>query len=144
MRFYESVFIARQDLSPAQVQALAETYAKLIAEDEGEVSKSEYSGLRQMAYPIKKNAMGHYVLMNVTAKPTTILELERKMRLNEDILRFLTIAVEELDPNPSALTHQVRVGREPYNPNRPSRYRKDDVEDEGEDTAGEETVEEDA
>jgi len=128
MRSYESVFIVRQDLSPTQVQTLADTYGKIITDDGGEVSKSEYSGLRHLAYPIRKNAMGHYILMNVTAKPATIIELERKMRLNEDVLRFLTVNVEELDPNPSALTHQVRVGREPYNPNRGSRYRKD-VED---------------
>lgn len=143
MRFYENVFIVRQDLSPTQVQALADTYAKLIADEKGEVSKSEYSGLRQLAYPIKKNAMGHYVLMNVTASPSTILELERKMRLNEDILRFLTISVNSLDPNPSALTHQVRLGREPYNPNRPSRYRKDDT-DNDEEVSEDKTVEEDA
>ena len=126
MRFYENVFIVRQDLSPTQVQTLADTYGKIITDDSGEVSKSEYSGLRQLAYPIRKNSMGHYILMNVKAKPATILELERKMRLNEDVLRFLTISVDELDPNPSALTHQVRIGREPYNPNRGSRYRKDD------------------
>jgi small subunit ribosomal protein S6 len=127
MRSYENVFIVRQDLSPTQVQTLSDTYAKLIADDGGEVSKSEYSGLRHLAYPIRKNSMGHYILMNVTAKPATILELERKMRLNEDILRFLTVSVETLDPNPSALTHQVRVGREPYNPNRGGgRYRKDE------------------
>ncbi len=131
MRSYENVFIVRQDLSPTQVQTLADTYGKIITDDGGEVSKSEYSGLRHLAYPIRKNAMGHYILMNVTAKPATIIELERKMRLNEDVLRFLTVNVEELDPNPSALTHQVRVGREPYNPNRGSRYRKDDEDGEG-------------
>lgn len=135
MRSYESVFIIRQDLSPTQVQVLADTYSKIITDDGGEVSKSEYSGLRQLAYPIRKNSMGHYILLNVKAVPSTILELERKMRLNEDVLRFLTISVDELDPNPSALTHQVRVGREPYNPNRPSRYRKDEGDSEGESVA---------
>lgn len=113
MRNYENIFIARQELSPTQVQTLADTYGKLIADEGGEVSKTEYCGLRQLAYPIKKSASGHYVLMNVKAKPATILELERKMRLNEDVVRFLTINVEELDPNPSALMNQTRQ-REGY------------------------------
>lgn len=144
MRFYENVFIVRQDLSPAQVQSLTDTYVKLITDEGGEVSKTEYSGLRQMAYPIRKNSMGHYTLLNVTAKPSTILELERKMRLNEDILRFLTVNVEELDPNPSALTQNVRFGREPYNPNRGGgRFKRDEEES---DVVAEatETVEEEA
>lgn len=144
MRFYENVFIVRQDLSPAQVQTLTDTYTKLITDDGGEVSKSEYSGLRQMAYAIRKNSMGHYTLLNVTAKPSTILELERKMRLNEDILRFLTVSVEQLDPNPSALTQQVRFGREPYNPNRGSGRFKRDEEGVDEDIATVEAPEEEA
>lgn len=140
MRFYENVFIVRQDLSPTQVQTLADTYSKIITEDGGEVSKTEYSGLRPLAYQIRKNSMGHYVLLNINAKPSTILELERKMRLNEDVLRFLTINVDELDPNPSALTHQVRLGREPFNPNRGNRYRKEDTLGEGESEVVEENA----
>lgn len=133
MRFYENVFIIRQDLSPAQVQALTDTYTKIITDDGGEVSKTEYNGLRQLAYPIRKNSMGHYTLLNITAKPSTILELERKMRLSEDVLRFLTVNVDELDPNPSALTQQVRFGREPYNPNRGGgRFKRDEEGSESE------------
>ena len=108
MRFYEKIFIIRQELSPAQVQTVSDSYAKLITDQGGEVSKSEYCGLRHLAYPIKKNAMGHYTLMNIKAKPSVILELERKMRLSEDVIRFLTVNVNELDSEPSVLMQQSR------------------------------------
>lgn len=106
MRFYECVFVARQDLTNAQVENMAKHYTSLIKEEGGIVGKIEFCGLRTLAYPIKKNKKGHYVLMNVTANPASIAEVERQMKLSEDILRYLTVRVEELDDNPSSLMQQ--------------------------------------
>ncbi len=103
MAFYEMVFIARQDLSAAQVEAMATNYIDVLKQGKGEVTKTEFCGLRTLAYSIKKNRKGHYVLMNIEAPAPAVKEMERQMRINEDILRFLTIKVEELDPEPSAL-----------------------------------------
>ena len=103
MAFYETIFIARQDLSPAQVEALANTYTDVVTNGGGEISKTEFCGLRNLAYKINKNKKGHYVLMNVAAPSAAVQEMERQMRLNEDVLRYLTVKVDALDPNPSAL-----------------------------------------
>jgi small subunit ribosomal protein S6 len=103
MPFYENVFIARQDISGAQVDALADSFAQLIADNGGEVKKREYWGLRNLAYRMRKNRKGHYVLLNLAAPPAAIAELERTMRINEDILRYLTIRLEALDDGPSAI-----------------------------------------
>ncbi|MBM3468735.1 MAG: 30S ribosomal protein S6 [Alphaproteobacteria bacterium] len=103
MNFYETVFIARQDLTNAQVEALANIFTQIIKSQGGEVSKTEFCGLRNLAYKIKKNKKGHYVLMNISSAPAAIGEMERQMKLNEDILRHLTVRVEALDPNPSKL-----------------------------------------
>ncbi len=106
MRFYECVFIARQDVTSAQVENMAKHYTSLIKNEGGQVGKIEFCGLRNLAYPVKKNKKGHYVLMNVTAKSETVAEVERQMKLSEDILRYLTVRVEALDDNPSALMQQ--------------------------------------
>ena len=111
MSLYETIFIARQDLSPAQVEALASNYTDIIKESGGEVSKTEFCGLRNLAYKIKKNKKGHYVLLNVEAPAAAIHEVERQMRLNEDILRYMSIAVDELDPEPSALMQSKSTRR---------------------------------
>jgi small subunit ribosomal protein S6 len=103
MPFYENVFIARQDISTAQVEALTDTFANLVAEQGGKVEKREYWGLRNLAYRIKKNRKGHYVLFNLDAPPAAVNELERNMRINEDVLRYLTVRVEELEAGPSAV-----------------------------------------
>jgi small subunit ribosomal protein S6 len=103
MPFYENVFIARQDISTAQVEALTDTFAALVAEQGGKVEKREYWGLRNLAYRIKKNRKGHYVLFNLDAPPAAVSELERTMRINEDVLRYLTVRVEELEAGPSAM-----------------------------------------
>lgn len=103
MKFYETVFIARQDLTNAQVETLANTFTDVIKTHGGEVSKTEFCGLRNLAYKIKKNKKGHYTLMNISCEPAGILEMERQMKLSEDILRHLTVRVEALDPNPSKL-----------------------------------------
>jgi small subunit ribosomal protein S6 len=103
MPFYENIFIARQDISTTQVEALTETFANLVAENGGKVEKREYWGLRNLAYRIKKNRKGHYVLFNLEAPPAAVNELERNMRINEDVLRYLTVRVEELEAGPSAM-----------------------------------------
>lgn len=106
MNFYETVFIVRQDSTPAQVESLTQDYTKIIRDHGGEVSKTEFCGLRTLAYRVKKNRKGHYVLMNVQSSPAGVAEMERLMKLNENVLRHLTVRVEALDPNPSPLMQQ--------------------------------------
>jgi small subunit ribosomal protein S6 len=103
MPFYESVFIARQDISGAQVETLAEAFTQLIAAQGGEVKKREYWGLRNLTYRIRKNRKGHYVLLNIDAPPAAIAELERAMQINEDVIRYLTVRVEAFEEGPSAM-----------------------------------------
>jgi len=103
MAFYETVFIARQDLSAAQVEALAANLTDILTQGKGEVTKTEFCGLRSLAYSIKKNRKGHYVLFNIESPAVAVKEMERQMRLNEDILRFLTLKLDKLDPEPSPL-----------------------------------------
>lgn len=107
MRFYEAVFIVKQDASASHVESRAQECAAIIKEYGGEVTKTEFCGLRYLAYPIKKNKRGHYVLMNLVSSPEGIQEMERKLRLDEDILRFLTVKVDVLDNNPSALMRKT-------------------------------------
>jgi len=103
MPFYENVFVARQDISAAQVEALADAFTTLVSEQGGQVTKREYWGLRNIAYRIKKNRKGHYVLLNLDAPPQAVNELERNMRINEDVIRYLTVRVEALEEGPSAV-----------------------------------------
>ncbi len=103
MTTYEHVFIARQDVSPQQVDALLETFKGVISEGGGQVGKTEYWGLRNMAYRIRKNRKGHYVLMNIDAAPATVKEMERQMGIHEDILRFMTLRTGAMDEKPSAM-----------------------------------------
>jgi small subunit ribosomal protein S6 len=101
--YYESVFIARQDISAAQVEGLTETFEKVITDAGGAIAKRESWGLRTMAYKIKKNRKGHYVLLNLDAPAPAVHEMERQMRINEDVLRYMTVRVEELEEGPSAI-----------------------------------------
>ena len=103
MSYYESVFIARQDISSTQVEQLIEQFAEIVATGGGEVKKREYWGLRSLAYRIKKNRKGHYVLFNLDAPASAVTEMERLMCLNEDILRYLTIRVDALEEGPSVM-----------------------------------------
>ncbi len=102
MPLYENVFIARQDISGAQVDALADTFAQLVADNGGEVKKREYWGLRNLMYRMRKNRKGHYVLLNLSAPPAAVAEA-RRMRINEDVIRYLTIRVDELEEGPSVV-----------------------------------------
>lgn len=101
MALYEHVFIARQDVSNTQVENISADFSKIIEENGGKVAKNEYWGLKTLAYRIKKNRKGHYVLMNLDAPHAAVAEMERQARLNEDILRFMTVRVEELEEGPS-------------------------------------------
>ncbi|AQS87440.1 30S ribosomal protein S6 [Neoasaia chiangmaiensis NBRC 101099] len=103
MPLYESVLIARNDVSQAQVEAIVEEIDTLLTQDGGSIEKREFWGLRSLAYRIKKNRKGHYVLLGLNARPDQIRELERQLGLNEDVLRVLTLRVDEIDQNPSAI-----------------------------------------
>ena len=103
MPLYESVFIARQDISATQVEALAQKITEIITAQGGKVTKNEYWGLKNLAYRIKKNRKGHYTLLNIDAPAAAIKEMERNMRIDEDVLRYLTVRVEELEEGPSAM-----------------------------------------
>ena len=103
MRLYESVFIARQDITSAQVEAMADELAEIITTAGGSIKKREYWGLRSLAYRIKKNRKGHYVMFNLETGPEALREYERIMGLNEDVLRFLNLNIEEIEEGPSIM-----------------------------------------
>ena len=101
MALYESVVIGRQDLTPSQFETIIDGFISVINSFKGEIKKKENWGLRNLAYKINKNRKGHYILLNIDANPEAIFEYERLMRLNEDIIRFLTIKIKSIDENPS-------------------------------------------
>jgi small subunit ribosomal protein S6 len=103
MPFYESVFIARQDVAANQVEALADQFSAIITGLNGKVTKREYWGLRNLTFRIKKNRKGHYMLLNIEAPHSAVAEMERNMRISEDVLRHMSVRVEALDPNPSPI-----------------------------------------
>ncbi|HEY8260214.1 MAG TPA: 30S ribosomal protein S6 [Methylosinus sp.] len=102
MALYEHIYLARQDISPQQVEALTGQFKTIIASLGGKVSKSEYWGVKSRAYRIKKNRKAHFTLLNIDAPPAALAEVERQQGLNEDVLRFLTLRVEALEEGPSA------------------------------------------
>ena len=103
MPLYENVFIARQDITPAQVDGLIETFEKIITDSGGSVPNKEKWGLKTLAYKIKKNRKGHYTLMHISSPAEAIHEMERQMRINEDVLRYISIRVDEFEDGPSAM-----------------------------------------
>ncbi|HWW63595.1 MAG TPA: 30S ribosomal protein S6 [Sphingomonadaceae bacterium] len=103
MALYEHVFLARQDLAQAQVDALAEAATKIIEEGNGKVVKTETWGLRTLAYRIAKNRKAHYVMLEIDAPAGVVAELERQTSINEDIVRFMTIRVDAHEQGPSAM-----------------------------------------
>ena len=103
MPCYEHVFIARPDVSSQHVESLVETFSNVLTEGGGNVGKTEYWGLRNLAYRIRKNRKGHYVLMNIDAPHPAVAEMERQMRLHDDIMRFMTLRVDTLDDAPSIM-----------------------------------------
>ena len=103
MPLYEHVFLARQDLAQAQVDALAENATKILADNGGSVAKTETWGLRSLAYRIAKNRKAHYVMLDVDAPAPAMAELERQTGINEDVMRFMTIRVDTQEKGPSAM-----------------------------------------
>ena len=112
MPLYECVLIARNDVTQQQVEAVADTIATQLEGEGGAIQKREYWCLRSLSYRIKKNRKGHYMLLGLDAKPASVNEMERQLGLNEDVLRFMTIRVDALDENPSAILARKSDDRE--------------------------------
>jgi small subunit ribosomal protein S6 len=112
MPLYETVLIARNDVTQQQVEQIADDIATELTTDGGAVKKREYWGLRGLAYRIKKNRKGHYMLLGLHAKPAFITEMERKLGLNEDVLRYMTLRVDTIDEAPSAILARKSDERE--------------------------------
>ena len=126
MRLYESVFIARQDITTAQVETMADEFAEIITSAGGSIKKREYWGLRALAYRIKKNRKGHYIMFNMETGPEALREYERIMGLNENVLRFLNIRIEDVLDGPSIMM-QAKTER-PQRGGRDDRDGPDDVD----------------
>ena len=116
MALYETVFIARQDVSAAQVDAITESLTSILTENNGKVVKTENWGLRALSYRIQKNRKGHYVMLGIDAPPAALAEMERSLRFNEDVIRYMSIRVEELDSEPSAVLQQRDRGERSERP----------------------------
>ncbi|WP_019219676.1 30S ribosomal protein S6 [Bartonella florencae] len=130
MALYEHVFLARQDIAPQQIDELLNLYKGVIEAHGGKVGRVENWGLRPLAYRIRKNRKAYYVLINVDAPAAAIAEVERQMRINEDILRYMTIRVEKHETEKSVvlsrLDRNAHVGEE--RPRSPRRQREDVIE----------------
>ena len=103
MALYESVIIGRQDLTPTQFETIVEKFISVIESLKGKIKKRENWGVRNLAYKINKNRKGHYFLLNIDSPPDAIVEYERLMRIDEDIIRFMTVKIKFIDEKPSAL-----------------------------------------
>ena len=118
MALYESVIIGRQDLTNSQFETLIDEFTSVIKSHDGEIKKTEYWGIRNLAYKINKNRKAHYYMLNISSSPETISEYERLLGLHEDIIRFLTIKIDKVDENPSLLMN-----------NKVDRYRNESASD---------------
>ena len=103
MALYEHIYLARQDVSAQQVEELTAALTDMITQGGGKITKNEYWGLKSLSYRIKKNRKAHYSLLNIDAPHAAVAEMERQMRINEDILRFMTVRVDALEEGPSAM-----------------------------------------
>lgn len=130
MALYEHVFLARQDLAQAQVDALAEIATKIVTDNDGKVTKTENWGLRSLAYKIAKNRKAHYVMLNIDAPAGVVAELERQTQINEDIIRYMTIKVDEAEAGPSVMMRKqerdARGGGRGERGDRPDRGPRED------------------
>ena len=112
MSLYEHVFIARPDITAQQVETLIKDFSDIVTNGGGKVTKTEYWGLRNTAYKIKKNRKAHYVLLNIDSAHPAVAEMERQQRLHDDVLRMMTIRVDELEDGPSAVMRHKADKRE--------------------------------
>lgn len=112
MALYEHVFLARQDLAQAQVDALAEAATKIVTDHQGKVMKTESWGLRSLAYKIAKNRKAHYVMLEIDAPGDVVAELERQTQINEDVIRFMTVKVDEHEAGPTVMMRKQERDRE--------------------------------
>lgn len=113
MPLYECTFIARQDLSKQDVTKLADGFSAVITQGGGKIVKNEYWGIKSLSYKIEKNRKGHYVMLGVDAPAAAVKEMERTMRINESVVRMLTVRVDELDASPSVMMQSARGGDSP-------------------------------
>jgi len=111
MPLYEHTFIARPDLSAQQAQSLAEEMSQIVSDQGGRIAKTEYWGLRTLAYRLRKNRKGHYLHLNLEAPAAAVNELERNERIHDDVMRYLTVRVDKLEEGPSAVM-QAKSGRD--------------------------------
>ena len=118
MALYESVIIGRQDLTNSQFETLIDEFTSVIKSHDGEIKKTEYWGIRNLAYKINKNRKAHYYMLNISSSPETISEYESLLGLHEDIIRFLTVKIDKVDENPSLLMN-----------NKVDRHRNDSASD---------------
>jgi small subunit ribosomal protein S6 len=139
MALYEHVFLARQDLAQAQVDALAEFASKIVTDGNGKIMKTENWGLRSLAYKIAKNRKAHYVMLEIDAPGTVVAELERQIQINEDIIRYMTVKVDALEEGPTVMMRKSdrdrerrgdREGGRPDRGDRPDRGPRRDREEE--------------
>jgi small subunit ribosomal protein S6 len=112
MPLYEHVYLARQDVSAQQVEELTAQFTGVIEQLGGKVTKNEYWGIKSLTFRIRKNRKAHFTLLNVDSPPAAIVEIERQERINEDILRYLTVRVDELEEGPSAMMRKADRDRE--------------------------------
>jgi len=112
MALYEHIFLARQDLSQAQVDALAATATEIVEKLDGKVTKTETWGLKNLAYKIDRNRKAHFVLLNIEGPGAVVAELERQTRINEDVIRYLTVRVDEHESGPSVMMRKGDRDRE--------------------------------
>ncbi len=122
MPFYETVFIARQDLGVPQVEELTKQFSEIITKAGGKITKTESWGLRNLAYRIKKNRKGHYVLVESDTPAEAVIEMERNMRINEDVLRYMTIRMDALSTTTSPIIDKSR--RDDEDEDRPDRFER--------------------
>ncbi len=112
MGLYEHIFLVRQDATAAQVEALVEQYKGVIAAGGGKVEKVESWGIKSLTYRVKKNRKAHMTLLNIASPPAAVKEMERQMSISEDVIRFMTVAVEELEAGPSAMMRRSERRRD--------------------------------
>lgn len=110
MSLYELVFVIRQDISSNDVDKITDDFIKIITTEGGSIKKNEYWGLRNLAYEINSNKKGHYTLLGFEAAPAVVLELERKIKLSEDVIRYMTLNVESISAEPSAILRNKAGG----------------------------------